>query len=84
MPKLTPEERAELEARLAQDDDDDDDEVEIGYPDGSYTRGKYRRVAGIARARGYKIDPDPEPGEAEKVTPIKKQPPAHFRGRQSS
>jgi len=73
MPRLTPEERAELEARLRDDDDDDDDEIEIGFDDGSYVRGKHRRVAGIARARGYKIDPDPEPEpEAKPAANVKR------------
>jgi len=52
MPRLTKEERAELEARLAEDDDEDDDEIEIGRPDGSYVRGKTRRL----RSEGYLDD----------------------------
>jgi len=45
--------RAELEAELAAlDDDDDDDEIEIGRPDGSYVRGKTRRL----RSEGYLDD----------------------------
>ena len=60
MPKLSKEERAELEARLAEDDaDDDDDEVEVGFADGSYVRGRYRRVSEAAAARGFKLRPDP-------------------------
>ena len=54
MAKLTPEERAELEARLAEDDQDDqDDEVEIGRGDGSYFRGKYSRALKL----GYVTEP---------------------------
>jgi len=45
MPKLTPEERAELEAKLAEDDEDDDsDQVSIGRPDGSTFTGTFRRA----------------------------------------
>lgn len=63
MAKLTKEERAELEARLAADDadDGDDDEVEFGFPDGGYIRGRYSRVAKAAAARGHRLEPDPEP-----------------------
>lgn len=70
MAKLSKEERAELEAKLAEDDadDDDDDEVEVGFSDGSYVRGRYRRVSEAAAARGFKLkaDPDPEPGKEPK------------------
>jgi hypothetical protein len=59
MPKLTPEERAELEARLADDNDDDDDEVEVGFADGSYFKGKFRRAAAAAEARGFRLTPAP-------------------------
>jgi len=61
MPRLSKEERAELEARLADDTDDDDDEVELGFADGSHFRGTFRRAQQVARARGFKLDPDPEP-----------------------
>ena len=64
MAKLSPEERAELEAKLAADDaDDDDDEYEVGFPDGGYVRGRHSRVSKVAAARGFKLEPDPEPGE---------------------
>lgn len=65
MGKLSKEERADLEARLAADDeaDDDGDEVELGFADGSHFRGPLRRARTVAKARGYKLDPDPEPGE---------------------
>jgi hypothetical protein len=54
MPRLTPQERAELEARLAEDDaDDEDDRVKIGRADGSYFEGTYRR----ARRLGYVTEP---------------------------
>lgn len=60
MAKMSKEERAELEARLAADDDDDeDDEVEVGFSDGSYVRGRYSRVSKAASARGVKLEPDP-------------------------
>jgi hypothetical protein len=46
MPRLTKEERAELEAQLAADDadDDDSDEVTIGKADGSSFTGTFRRA----------------------------------------
>lgn len=65
MAKLSREERAELEAKLREDDeaDDGDDEVELGFGDGSHFRGSFRRAQQVARARGFKLDPDPEPEE---------------------
>lgn len=66
MGKLSKEERAELEARLAEDDaDDDDDEYELGFSDGSYVRGRHSRVRKIAAARGVKLDPDPPAGDGD-------------------
>lgn len=60
MAKMTPEERAELEAKLAADDDDeDDDDVEVGFGDGSYIKGKFKRVSEAAAARGFKLKADP-------------------------
>ena len=60
MGKLTKEERAELEARLAEDDaEEEDDEYELGFSDGSYVRGKHSRVSKVAAARGVKVDPEP-------------------------
>jgi len=45
MPKLTPEERAEMEARLADDEaDDQDDEVTVSKPDGSSFTGTFKRA----------------------------------------
>ena len=56
MPRMSKEERAELEARLADDDDDaEDDEVEIGLGDGRYFRGSYRR----AKQLGHVTEPKP-------------------------
>jgi hypothetical protein len=68
MAKLSREERAALEAQLADDDaaDDDDDEVEVGFGDGSYVKGKFRRVAEAAAARGFKLRPDPEADPKDK------------------
>ena len=86
--KLSKEERAELEARLAadDDDDDDDDEVEVGFSDGSYVRGRYRRVSEAAAARGVKLRPDPAPegdeggkGKGQQSTNVKR-----FAGRRVS
>jgi hypothetical protein len=64
MARLTKEERAELEARLADDDDDDEaDEVEIGLGDGKYFRGSYRR----AKALGHVTEPaKPKDGDGKK------------------
>jgi hypothetical protein len=64
MPKMSAEERADLESRLAADnDDDDDDEVEVGFADGSYVRGRYSRVKKAAHARGVKLEADPPPAD---------------------
>jgi len=79
MPRLTKEERAELEARLAADDDDDDEEYEIGFPDGGYVRGRHSRIAKIAAARGIKLEPDPEPEEGDDKAKGNVRP-AHFGG----
>jgi len=60
--------RKELEAELAAldaDEDPEDDEIELGFDDGSYFRGSYRRAKGVASARGFKLAPDPEPAEGE-------------------
>ena len=45
MARLSKEERAELEARLAEDDEDDEsDEVTLKKPDGSSFTGTFRRA----------------------------------------
>ena len=68
MPKLTPEERAQLEAQLAEDDDDDEsDEVTIGRPDGSTFTGTFKRALQL----GFVTVPEKMP---EKKTPAKKTP----------
>ena len=57
MAKLTAEERAELEARLAEDDDDDEaDEVTVSKPDGSSFTGTFLR----ARQLGLVTVPEPK------------------------
>ena len=71
MPRMSKEERAELEARLAADDDDDEnDEVEVGLGDGKYFRGSYSR----AKRLGYVTEPAPK-AEADdgKVTNAQKR-----------
>jgi hypothetical protein len=69
MPRLSKEERAELEARLAADDDDgDDDELEIEY-EGRRVRGSYRRVSEVASAWGFKLRPDPEDTKTDEPKP---------------
>jgi hypothetical protein len=64
MPKLTPDERAELERQLAADDDDDDsDEVTIGRSDGTSFTGSFRRALQL----GYVTLPEaPKPKAAAK------------------
>lgn len=85
MARLSKEERAELEARLAaDDDDDDDDEVEVGFGDGSYVKGKYRRVADAAAARGFKLRPDPAPEDDGKPAKPAKGNVTRFSGRRVS
>lgn len=55
MPKLTAKERAELEARLAEDDDDSaDDEVTISSEGRTFT-GTWRRVQQVAEAWGFPL-----------------------------
>lgn len=59
MARMTKEERAELEARLAaDDDDDDDDEVTITHGDNSF-KGSFRRARKVAGAWGIKLEADP-------------------------
>jgi len=58
--------RKELEAELAAldaDEDPEDDEIELGFDDGSYFRGSFKRARGVASARGFKLAPDPEPAD---------------------
>ena len=57
MARLTKEERAELEARLAEDDEDDEsDQVTVTRTDGSAFTGTYRR----AKKLGYVTEPSPK------------------------
>ena len=66
MGKLSKEERAELERRLADDDatEEDDFEVEIGS-EGNYARVPYRKGRSWLQ-KTFGIDLDPEPDEPEK------------------
>jgi hypothetical protein len=89
MPKLTKEERAELEAKLAADDQDEEDDFEIEIRDGDkaarlpYSRGR----AYVQKHFGIDLDPEPETDEADepKAKPDAKVVPAHFgRSRRSS
>jgi len=69
MARMSKEERAELEARLAADDDaDDDDEVTLTFADGSGFKGSYRRAQKVAKARGYKLEADADPPEDDSKT----------------
>ena len=61
MPKLTAEERAELEARLAEDSDDDEsDEVTIGRPDGTSFTGTFKRALQLGLVKLPDAKPDPK------------------------
>lgn len=98
MARLTPEERAELEARLAADDGEDDDEsyeVEWWEED---AKGN-RRGGRLPWSQGKKIygkyapdlfeakPPGEAAGEGEPAKPglrsVDRKPPPHFRGRAS-
>jgi hypothetical protein len=65
MPRLTKEERAELEARLAEDDADDDesDEVTVARPDGSSFTGTFRRALQLGLVSLPKADDDKSKGK---------------------
>lgn len=67
MGKLSKQERADLERRLAEDDQADDDasEYEVGFPDGGYIRGKWDKVRAAAAARGFKLEADPPADETD-------------------
>lgn len=56
---LDDEERELIRAHRATKGGDDDDEVEYGFGDGSYIRGRYSRVRTAAAARGHKLEADP-------------------------
>jgi len=61
MPKMTPEERAELEARLAADDADDEDDFEVTIKDGDKSlTAPYRKAREWAQ-KTFGIDLDAEP-----------------------
>ena len=74
MPRMSKEERAELEARLRDDDDDeDDDPVTATFADGFSLTGSFRRISEAAAARGVKLKPDPAPDkDAPKDTNVKR------------
>ena len=66
MAKLTKEERAELEARLAEDDDDDEsDEVTVSKPDGSSFTGTFRRALQLGLITKPEPKPEPKDGKGE-------------------
>jgi hypothetical protein len=70
MPKLTPDERAALEAQLAEDDaDDDTDEVTIGRPDGTTFTGTFRRALQLGFV-SLPAKPDPKKAPARNVSPF--------------
>jgi hypothetical protein len=64
MARLTKEERAELEARLADDDaDDESDEVTVARPDGSSFTGTFRRALQLGLVSLPKADDDKGKGK---------------------
>lgn len=70
MARLTKEERAELEARLAEDDEDDgDDEVTISRGDGTSFTGKFRRALqlGYVTLPAAKTDAKNDKGDGGEV-----------------
>jgi hypothetical protein len=73
MARLTKEERAELEARLADDDADDDesDEVTVARPDGSSFTGTFRRALqlGLVSLPDAKADPKDKKPRVSVLTP---------------
>ena len=86
MAKLSPEERADLEARLAADDadDDDGDESELTV-NGVTLRGTMKRIRDFAAANGVKLIPDP-PAKPDKGAKDKPEPDTvrRFYGRRTS
>ena len=75
--RLTPEERAELEARLAEDDDDEDDEVTITSKDGSSFTGSFRR----ARQLGFVKVPEPPKAKTDPKAPPARTSPTFMQRR---
>ena len=70
MARLTKEERAELEARLAEDDEDDEsDEVTVKKADGSSFTGTFRRALqlGLVAKPEPKTDVKNDKGEGGEV-----------------
>jgi hypothetical protein len=61
LPKLTAEQRAELQAQLdADDDDDESDEVTVSRADGTSFTGSFKRALQL----GYVTLPEPPKGKA--------------------
>lgn len=72
MARLTKEERAELEARLAEDDEDDEsDEVTVAKADGSSFTGSFRRALqlGLVAKPEPKADPKAKPARVSVLSP---------------
>lgn len=72
MARLTKEERAELEARLAEDDEDDEsDEVTVARADGSSFTGSFRRALqlGLVTKPEPKTDPKAKPARVSVLSP---------------
>jgi len=76
MARLTPEQRAELERQLKEDDEAEDDfEIEIGNASGEYARVPYRKGKGFLARFGLDADdlPKQDPEGAPEDKPKGKQ-----------
>jgi hypothetical protein len=70
MPRLTKEERAELEARLADDDADDDESDEVTVPMGAGTfTGTFRRARQLGLVSLPEPKADPKAKRVSVLTP---------------
>jgi hypothetical protein len=71
MARLTKEERAELEARLAEDDEDDEsDQVTVARADGSSFTGTFRRALQLGLVS--KLEPKAEPKDKAEGGEVKR------------
>lgn len=76
MPRLSKEERAELERKLQEDDDFEDDfEVEIRNDTGASARVPYRKGKSWLQ-KNFGIDLDPDPGDDDSDDADDKKPAA--------
>jgi hypothetical protein len=69
VPRLTAEQRAELEAQLAEDDADaDDDQVTVTNADGFTFTGTFRRALQLGLVKLPEATPDPKAKPARNVS----------------